>query len=153
MSPVHNLPASSFKINFNFIFRSNLCPASTFRPSGYPTTMLHVIPLFSTRAICPVHLILLDLNILSVVWDEFNYQKPHYTGFFSLILLPPNVLNSLFSNAINSRSYHTVRNKFYFHANKQQTKLQLRISHSSGFRTPHCKLKILDRDAGSVPRT
>jgi membrane-bound acyltransferase YfiQ involved in biofilm formation len=88
--------------------------------------MLYAIPLFSMRATCLAHLILLHLNILIVFREEFELSGASLRSFLqppiTLFFLGSSVLlNSVFSNALNLRSY-PVRNKFHFHV-KQRAKL------------------------------
>jgi hypothetical protein len=46
-------------------------------PSGFPTNVLYAFLFSSIRAICPVHLILLDVIILIMSGEEYKFYSLH----------------------------------------------------------------------------
>jgi hypothetical protein len=65
--------------------------ASSVFPSGFPTNILHAI-LFSIRATCPAHLILLDLIILIILGEaphDAVVTWHNYEAFYILIYITP----------------------------------------------------------------
>jgi hypothetical protein len=57
INPLNNNPA------FNIIFPLRLALSSGLFPYGFPTKILHALHFLAMHAICPAHLILLDLRL------------------------------------------------------------------------------------------
>jgi len=68
MNPVHNFPHSSFQIHSNIIFPSMPNFATGLFPSGFPANILYTFLISPIRAVCPTHLILLDLPTFNNIW-------------------------------------------------------------------------------------
>jgi hypothetical protein len=63
-------------LRFILILSARLClglPSGLF-PSGFPANILYAF-LYSIRATCPAHLILIDLNILIILGEEYTLHS------------------------------------------------------------------------------
>ena len=67
---VHAIPPYVFNIYFNNIIPPMPSVSSGFFPSGSPTRCMNSFFLFCMQAICPAHLILLNLNIITLCGEE-----------------------------------------------------------------------------------
>jgi len=97
-----------------------LCLPSVLFSSGFQTKILHVFLISPIRAICPAHLILLDLIIL-IVGEAYDLWVSSLRSFHQSPAIPsllgPNILlSSLFSNNFNLCPSLTVRDQV--HTNK-----------------------------------
>jgi hypothetical protein len=67
-------------------------------PSGFPTNILYAFLSYPIRSTFPAHLNLLDLIILIILGDEYNYEAPHYTVFSNHLSPHPSSVQ-IFSSA------------------------------------------------------
>ena len=116
LNPVHAPHPTSWR--YILILSSHLClglPCGLF-PSGFPTTTLHIPLLYPICAICPVHLILLDLITWTVLGEEYRSLSSSLCSFLhspvTSSLLGPNILlSTLFSNTLSLCSSLNVSNQ------------------------------------------
>jgi len=86
-------------------------------PSGVPIRTLYTVPFSVMHEICPMHLILLDMNIVMMLVDKYKKRHssllsilPHYLSFFLLI--------SKYS--LTTHFCFSVSDKFRTHTKQQQ---------------------------------
>jgi len=88
----HSTPSHTVSPRFTLILFSHLrlgLPSALF-PSGFQSKILCTFPIFLMRAVCLVHLILLDLISLIIFGEEHkSYEDPHYAVFSRLPRLSP----------------------------------------------------------------
>jgi hypothetical protein len=75
LDPVHT-PISHFQkmhLNIKFHLRLDL-PSGSF-PSGFPTRTLYASHLYTIRATCPTHIILLDFITRIILVEEYRYRN------------------------------------------------------------------------------
>jgi hypothetical protein len=69
-------------------------------PSGFSTNILYVLNFLAVHAICPAHLIILDLITLIILSEEYksSFLQPHIT---SSLFITNIILSTLFSNTVS----------------------------------------------------
>ena len=91
----------SLKIHLNNVLPSTPGSFEWSVTSGFPTKTLYT-PLSTIRAMCPGHIILLDLITRKILGEEYRLLSSSLCSFrHSLVswsLLGPNILNTQFSN-------------------------------------------------------
>ena len=102
-----HLPTPSLTWWLVLLLSSHLCldPISLLFPSGFLTNFLSAYLFSSMPAVCPAHLIILDL----ITWTNWRcvLQDEYAEAGFSILLLPPSIL------APNTWEYSLINIFFY----------------------------------------
>jgi hypothetical protein len=80
IDPVDTIPSYRFLLRYIFILSTHLrldLPSCLY-PSSFSTNILHAFSSPPIRATCTAHIILLDLIILIMFGEEYNYVAPRY---------------------------------------------------------------------------
>ena len=104
-NPVHTPTSHCLSIHFNITLPSMPGSSKFFFPSGYPINTLHAPFLSPICAICPAHLILLDL----ITWIKFGDYRSLSSSLCSFLQSPVtssllgtnSLFNTLFSNTLS----------------------------------------------------
>jgi hypothetical protein len=117
-SSIQSIPPHPTSWRSILVLHSHLCLGGLF-PSGFPTKAQYTSLLSPVRAICPAHLILFEFITRTIMGEEYrSLSSSLYSFLHSLVtsyLLGPNILlNTLFSNTLNLRSYLNVSDQVLY---------------------------------------
>jgi hypothetical protein len=109
LDPVHKLTSHFMKIHPNIILPSTPVNPKWSLLLRFPTRNLYTPLLYTIRATCPAHLILLDFITRTIFGEQYRSLISSLCSFLhspiTSSLLGPNILlNTLFSNTLSLRS-------------------------------------------------